>query len=395
MNDTVEQYTEYFAKSRPSYSRFASRYIRDFPGSKPTRELYNNIKAAIKATDISTLEQLLFAADIGDDYNVTKVTVNRWGDNKQIRAELTPKIKPVEPLFRRAGFTIDVPPEPDHNPMRTVLVIPDSQNGFRKVNGKLIPFHSRDAWSIAIAIATDTQPDVVMLMGDMVDLPAFSRYSKSEQIRYQTQHALDETWFFLLALRNAVPQARIVYLFGNHEARYENSLNDLNDEYVGVKRAGTNARVNSLEHILRLDELHIEHHPYKTSVFINDIEFTHGDIVGSGSGSTATKMLAGATQSIVYGHIHKRELVWKTVRRNGYSSSIFALCAGAICDPETTPPIPVRNRNWQMGLAMIEFGTDNIVNPVPIPISRGYSGLVAPYWNKVYNSYEFTELNSK
>lgn len=393
--DIVTMYSEYFVKSRPSYERFAARYAKDFPGLEPTRELYSNIKAAIKAEDINTLEQLLFAANIEDDYQVKKVTVNRWSGNKQIRAELVPKVQPIEPLFRRAGFSLEVPAPPDYNPMKTILVIPDSQNGFRKVGDKFVPFHSRDAWSIAIAIAADTQPDVIVMMGDMNDLPAFSKYRQSEATRYQTQRTLDESWFLFLALRKAAPKARIIYLFGNHEARYENSLTDFNDEYVSVKRAGTEDRVNSLAYLLRLDELHIEHYPYKTSVYINDIEFTHGEIVGSGSGATATKFLSDATQSVVYGHVHKRELVWKTTYRNGYSNAVFALCAGSICDPDTTPPVPARKRNWQMGLAMIEFGTDNIVNPVPIPIMRGYNGLVAPYNGKVYKSYKFEELERK
>jgi len=353
---------EYFVNGRPSFKRFCKRFKKDF-GFDPTRELYLQIKSAIRAEDLSTLEQLLFATNTEKGYKITKVTVTRWAANKQIKAEMVPEFPVTPQPFRPSGFYQPNIPAPTLLEDRSILVIPDSQNGFiRMDDGSLVPSHSRDCWNLAIQLAAFAAPAHIVLLGDMVDLPVFSRFKQNESMRALTQRALDETWFLLSQLRAAAPTSEIHYLYGNHEARYENALSEANDEYVGIKRAGTEERVNSLIYLLRLNELHIKvAYPYRTSIFIDNIEFTHGDIVGATSSATVGKLLSNATQSVVCGHVHRAELAYKTLWENGVPRDIFAMIPGCICDPDYTPPFPTRGRNWQQALGFIQDGNPEII----------------------------------
>lgn len=300
---------EYMITGRPSFTRFATRFFKTF-GREATREDYDKFK--------ELADRQLFVRPPG----VAPKSVASSGDDK-------------------------------------ILVVPDAQIGFLRFGDEYVATHDHACLELTVAVAAFAQPSIIVLQGDMLDLPAFSKYKKNESMRYQSQRSIDYFYGFLARLRDAAPSARIVYLFGNHEARYENSLNDLNDEYSSIMLAGTNRKVNSLAFILRLDELNIEYvDTYNKGVFIRDIEFTHGNLVGA---NTAGKYLSSNIQSVVYGHVHKTELAFRTLHKNGVASTIFAFCPGTICDPEHTPPTPARNRNWQQALGLIEFGVPRAI----------------------------------
>lgn len=301
---------DYMITGRPSFARFAARFQKEF-GREATREDYDKFK--------KLADNQLFARPSG-----------------------------AVPSVEKPASSDDL-----------ILVVPDSQIGFLRHGNDFVATHDHGCLELTLTVAEVMQPDVIVLQGDMLDLPAFSKYKKNESMRYQSQRSIDYFYAFLARLRAAAPSSRIVYLFGNHEARYENSLSELNDEYSGIMLAGTSKRVNSLAFILRLDELGIEYTDvYGKSVYIRDIEFTHGNLVGA---NTASKYLANSVQSVVYGHVHKTELAYRTLHKNGTTSTIFAFCPGTTCDPDTTPPTPARNRNWQQALGVIEAGVPRAI----------------------------------
>lgn len=126
----------------------------------------------------------------------------------------TPIISPI----RLKVSTLPVSKSIKPSASRTALIIPDSQNGFYREGNKLFPIHDRRAWGVAIEMARILQPDDIILLGDMVDLPDWSeKFTLSKDMYFTTQPTILETGYWLTVLRQSNPNSRIRYLEGNHE----------------------------------------------------------------------------------------------------------------------------------------------------------------------------------
>lgn len=241
----------------------------------------------------------------------------------------------------------------------TILAIPDSQNGFRDNK----PTHDRDAWEAAVHLASEASVDRIVLLGDMVDLPALSKYPHGNDLRGHTKKTIDETKWWLARL--AALGVPVEYIFGNHEERlpalFKKHCPDLADVYT-------------LQDALGLADLGITPHaPYGTDFRYKDVVFTHGDKHATHGGQTAAKYLATASPlSVVYGHCHKSEVAWKTPP---YGRPKFACSPGTISNPPLVPGASA-HPDWQKSLALIHFdGQQSWPELVPYLNKKLYRGV--------------------
>ena len=110
---------------------------------------------------------------------------------------------------------------------RTCVVLPDIQAGFfRAMDGSLVSTHDPLAIDYAIAIIKQEKPDVVALNGDNADFPEFGKYRLTPAFALTTQATIDFLTTLCARIRDAAPQARIVWLEGNHEVRLTNYILD-------------------------------------------------------------------------------------------------------------------------------------------------------------------------
>jgi UDP-2,3-diacylglucosamine pyrophosphatase LpxH len=69
------------------------------------------------------------------------------------------------------------------------------------------------------------QPDTVVINGDWLDMSEWSdKFAREPGFFFTTQPALFECHYWLQKLRRTLPNARIVYIEGNHEIRLKNSM---------------------------------------------------------------------------------------------------------------------------------------------------------------------------
>jgi len=219
----------------------------------------------------------------------------------------------------------------------TVLVVPDSQNGFRGSR----PLHDRLGWEAAVALVPHANR--IVLLGDMVDLPALSKYAHGNDLRGSTKKAIEETRWWLKRLRDAGENKPIDYIFGNHEERlaatFKKHCPDLEDVFT-------------LEDALGLAELNIRPvRPYGADLEIRGVIYTHGDKYAKHGGQTAAKYLADCDQSVVYGHCHKFELAHKTSR----GRTRFAGSPGTISMRNGAVPGSSAHPDWQSGFFLVHY----------------------------------------
>jgi len=273
------------------------------------------------------------------------------------------------------GKPVKLPPlkaRPDKSrDWQTAVILPDIQIGyFRLADDSLEATHDEQALEVALAVLKDADPDVVVLVGDNLDLPEFGKYLTTAPFQRTTQAAIDRATLLSAQLRHAAPRARIVWIAGNHEERLPRMIATNASAAFGLRRGNLPESwpVMSVPFLCRFDDYDIEFLAgYPASMYwINErLRVIHGDRVNS-SGVTASKYLAKEKVSVVYGHIHRRE--WAEITRQDHDGprTILAASPGCLCRVDGAIPSVkggtdldgrpiVRYEDWQQGLCVVDF----------------------------------------
>lgn len=254
---------------------------------------------------------------------------------------------------------------------KTCVILPDIQLGyFRNKSGQLEPTHDEKAISIALSVVEDQNPDLVVLLGDNLDLPEMGKYITYPSYQQTTQATIDRATKLCAELRRAAPHAKIIWLAGNHEERMPKFLITNATAAYGLRQgnAPDSWPVLSVPFLCRMDDFDIEYRPgYPASDFwVNKkLRIIHGDRVKS-SGSTAHMYLNAEKTSVIYGHIHRIEMAFKT--REDYDGPRTIMAASPGCLARIDGAIPstkggvdldgrplTRHENWQQGLAVVKY----------------------------------------
>lgn len=254
---------------------------------------------------------------------------------------------------------------------KTCVVLPDMQIGYyHGKNDELVSTHDTGAIDLSLSLIKATKPELVVLVGDNLDLPEMGKYRLSPAFHRTTQAAVDYATELMFRIRAAAPNARIVWLAGNHEERLVNYVLD-NASAAFALRQGSRPDgwpVLSIQHLCRLDETNVEYKEgYPANEFwVNErLQIIHGNKVKS-SGSTAHEYLRDHKTSVIYGHIHRREWAERTFVKWDGAKTILAASPGTLAKvdgsvPSTKGGIDVHGRpltvveNWQQGIAVVTY----------------------------------------
>lgn len=378
---------------------------------------------------IRTLQDLIEVCQIDEEvWDIPKARVNKWEvgakvakksivwENGQIVEGMIedPGKLTIEPLFQVEAHLVKRHPEPLEpvvSPVRisptrlkkrqpalvtndNTLVLADPHFGFCRdeMTGELKPFHDRRALSIALQMAKDLQPDTIVILGDYADLAEFSdKFARGPELFRTTQPAIIEGTWFLTQLRLACPRARIIWIEGNHDARWEKFLvKHAQQVYRLHKGMGFNARaVTELPYLFNVDELDVEYigdYPNGEAWISDEAKAIHGFKVRSNPGATATAIIADALETTVFGHVHDIEMATKTLWRRNGPQIVTAFCPGCLCHIDGRVPAIKAHMNWQQGIGVLQHHGKEVL-PVPVHIREG----VAYYNNKQYTADDYLD----
>lgn len=274
---------------------------------------------------------------------------------------------------------------------KTCVIIPDIQIGyFRNHAEELTPIHDENAIKIVLQLIEDTQPTLVVLVGDNLDFPEFGKYRTTPAFQQTTQASIDRAGLLAAQLRAAAPKARIVWLAGNHEERLPNYILDNAKAAFALRKAAAPKSwpVMSVPSLCNFDVHNIEYVPgYPAGEFwINDnLKVIHGTKVKSGA-NTAHAYLRDEKVSVIYGHIHRVETAYKTRRDSKGPRTTMAASAGCLARIDGSVPSmkgskdldgrPIKiSEDWQQGVAVINYETsgDNKFSYEVMPILNGWA----------------------
>jgi hypothetical protein len=272
-----------------------------------------------------------------------------------------------QPVDRGPAHKVPKPATPRPGQYAAHLIVPDIQIGYYRTDSGLEPTHDPAAVDIAVAIAAHLKPATITLLGDVVDLPEQGKYRLSPAFANTTQAAVDYLTELAARLR-ACTTGPIRMLAGNHEERLPNYLLDNARAAFGLRQGrptGNDWPVMSIPHLCRFGEHDIEYLPgYPASSFwlTPTVKIVHGDKVNS-AGSSASRFLTGP-HSVIYGHVHRRELLARTVELADGHHEIWAASPGCLARIDGAVPShnggidldgrPIRrHENWTQGCGIV------------------------------------------
>lgn len=365
MGNLRDLFTDKYLLKRPSFQRCRAKAARH--GYDLSRDDY-----AVLMRDIRKLRHLFEEAEVDPtQVNLKKYVVNSWGkDNFQVKAWLEPKGKEGEEGEAGQSF-IPAPARPSLRPAKVkiggmaYLFIPDIHFGYFRDNDDLAPIHDEDAVGVVLNVARAYQPDSIIVLGDVLDLAGFGSYTTSPGHRHLANEALQRAYEFFTDLRSVAPDANIVLLEGNHEARINRYLCDRAPEVAGIKRPGDSAATLSVKSLLRLDELEIQYvGPYGTHHWTPEgVRVLHGELIGKNGGDTVSKMLNAYTAPSVCGHVHRLELAYKTRHDPDGPTLTWAMSCGTLARLDGAVP-GSRYPDWQQGFGVLWSNGQPSIHPI-------------------------------
>lgn len=274
----------------------------------------------------------------------------------------------------------------------TAVVLPDPQIGYWRdiTTGALTPFHDELAIDTALRAIALLRPDVVVLLGDYLDLaPMSDKFSHEAGFALTVQPALDYGVQLLARIRALVPDAKIALIEGNHDRRLQKSITNNALDSFGLRRGDSPPEswpVLSVPYLLRLDELDVEYvagYPAGEYWLSDRLLCIHGRVARGGNVSTAAAVIEDERVSIIFGHIHRIEEKHKTRRVRHGRKMARAVSPGCLCRIDGTVPSskgstdvwgrPVPTvEDWQQGFAVVTYEPED--GPFGIELVPIYTG---------------------
>jgi len=261
----------------------------------------------------------------------------------------------------------------------TAVILPDIQMGYYKKsleqNAELEPIHDEAALSVALKLVEEVNPDRVVMLGDNLDFAEFGKYLTTPTYKQLTQATIDRATLLCAQVRTAAPNAKITWIAGNHEARLARYIQSNAEAAFGLTRGKLNDELRdnwpvlSVPNLCRMDDFGVDYLPGYPESFIalnENLIIRHGDRVNSNS-STTTKYLNDAHKSVIYGHIHRVEVAYRTRVSESGPRTIMAASPGCLCridgavpsvksgSDEFGRPLMQGAENWQQGLALVQY----------------------------------------
>ena len=333
-------------------------------GDDDTRTVTTRSKA------VRTLDDLLEVAQVDTRaWRVARWRANVWhqaskGDDgrvvvtplHQVRADLERRV--VEELVPLGQWHEPIRRDTEAEVNPCAVFVPDSQHGYRWTPDKryLDPLHDRRACDAVTQLIARLKPEVVVLLGDMLDLAPWStKYARPVALRDTTTPALRELHWQIAQWRAASPGSRIVYVEGNHEARIRKALEERLDEASVTRPVGTEEPLGSVPRLLALDLLDVEYvGPYGAGWWLWDrVKVVHGVKV------KLSATLSDSTHDVVMGHIHRVARLGRVIDTPAGRRSIVGISPGFLCRNDGAVPGWPGAPDWQQGVGVAwRDGTD-------------------------------------
>lgn len=317
-----------------------------------------------------------------EDWIVTSVRVSEWGKEDEPMFQLRVNATRRDGLVVIPTFGDDFEPwsygQIEEYAPRQVAIIPDLH----------APFHDERALRAVCDLLDTERPEQVIFLGDVADNSMLSKHRTHRRFGALLNETNDAVVQNFRRVREAVPDAQIVLLPGNHDDRVLYYAQDMAPEFEALRPGKltddeeTPPSSLGFRQLWRLDELGIEviDEDWKLAQFgiTPELSARHGYLTGNNS---ERKLLEKHGRSQVHGHDHRGSLVYRT--KHDPLDIRVAMSCGTLCeikpdglgyepDPDWTPGMGWC-QVWDDGLFQLSF-LPYVKNKLLTPWGAAYEG---------------------
>ncbi len=244
---------------------------------------------------------------------------------------------------------------------KTTVILPDIQ----------YPYHDALVLSKIVKVIEDLQPDAIFQIGDAIDFPQVSRWTKGTAGEYAPtlQKHIDGFKGVLRELRDAAPKAKIAWLEGNHDLR----LRDFVQQYAAPLRT---LDALTTENLFDLEASKIGYVRGPVRIATNTYAVHGHEAPGYASTPQAwdTKFgkRYGTDKNIIFGHTHQPYLLTKAFGFDGKVTPRFTMNVGSIMDPVRATYVKDGAVNWVMSFAILRDDGKRVYPELITMVDRGF-----------------------
>lgn len=300
------------------------------------------------------------AQHVAGKYNVSIASVLNWSK----RAAKEAKVEPVEiyrpfnlaTTDRAVALTAETTVEAF---ISDVHWHPEASHG-----------HDPAAWAITANALKMIQPDIVFMGGDIVDCYAPSRYEKIP--RLATPEAFNGEIHYakerVQELRDLVPNARIIWLTGNHELRLPRS--------IASNAPWLYENFKNIESMLELDRYDID--IVEDGYRIGKLAHFHGhENAGAGRVNIAKAKFERLLCNAIFGHHHRFS---KWIQRNAEGGYWGAFGNGCL---QWLSVDFAKNTEWHQGFSVVTYAKSGNFHVDQVLITK--PSIFSPKAELIYN----------
>lgn len=251
---------------------------------------------------------------------------------------------------------------------KRIVVISDTQ----------IPFDDRRALAAVVRFIIDTQPDEVVHIGDLMDYPSPSRWTKgsAEEFALRIKPDGEQCKRRFLAPLRAGYDGPVGIHEGNHDerprtylAKYAPALVEFEEQF-------------RFENLLDFDGFGVEVLPEFNKVAPGWIT-THGHRGGvrlaPKAADTAYNAMMRFNTSVVIGHTHRLGIKPHTLGYGGDQKVLWSLEVGNLMNMQLAQYLKGATANWQTGFALLTVEGKH-VKPELVPVINGRFSVDGRTW---------------
>jgi predicted phosphodiesterase len=215
------------------------------------------------------------------------------------------------------------------------------------------------AFSCFLDVLARWKPDVLVCLGDFIDLACVSTYAKDPRTTASLQDEIEGARKARARVDKAAGKATKVFLMGNHEARLESYLIRQAPEVIGFV---------SVRELLQLHANGWKVVDYKSTFQLGHLRMSHD--YGRAGVNAARQSCVDVGESVAFGHTHRLQVHYQGTQAGARH---VGASLGWLGDPEAVDyrHRDLVRRDWQHGFGVVHMLKDKRFWLQAVPIVGG------------------------
>lgn len=240
--------------------------------------------------------------------------------------------------------------------MTKLLVFPDIQ----------APYQDDAFIGRLLRVVRTWKPDEIIQVGDLIDLPEVSRWTKGLAGEYAgtLQESIDLTKELLCKLRQSAPEARIRVKMGNHDERFEKYLRTYAPATAGLRSSTLVWQLDFAKYGIQ-----IEDKPFEVAPGVI-VAHGHEQAYSTIPGKYELERIRQYGASVITGHTHTPVMVTTTVGIGENSRHYFGMNVGHAMDESKAGYLKDGYSKWCKAFGILEVH-DGVTYPRLVTAPKG------------------------